>query len=102
MSDILFRLQDFDNHGNTASERLLMRKEAYDEIAHLRDELLTAREVLAEMDKLVAGLRERNAEMLAALELLVADVAPYEAWQRPCHALTVANEVIAKATGAAS
>lgn len=53
MNDILFRLQDFDDYGNTASERLLMRKEAYDEIARLR---------------------ERNAEMLAALKLLLKEV----------------------------
>lgn len=38
------------------------------ELNRLRDELVDSREVLAEMDKLVAGLRERNAEMLAALK----------------------------------
>lgn len=32
-----------------------------------------------------------------ALELLVADVADYEAWQRPCHALDVARAVLALA-----
>lgn len=36
-------------------------------------------------------------DLLAALKLLAADVEGYEAWQRPCHALDVAIEVIAKA-----
>lgn len=36
-------------------------------------------------------------ELLSALELLVADIAQYEAWQRPCHALDVACAAIAKA-----
>jgi hypothetical protein len=35
--------------------------------------------------------------LLAALELLVADVADYETWQRPCHAVDVAKAAIAKA-----
>lgn len=38
-------------------------------------------------------------ELLTALESLVADVAQYEAWQRPCHALDVARTAIAKARG---
>lgn len=37
-------------------------------------------------------------DLLSALKLLVADVADYEAWQRPCHALDVANAAIARAT----
>lgn len=38
-------------------------------------------------------------DLLAALKLLVADVADYEAWERPCHALDKARAVIAKAEG---
>lgn len=38
-------------------------------------------------------------DLLAALKLLVSDVADYEAWQRPCHALDVANAAISKAEG---
>lgn len=41
-------------------------------------------------------------EMLAALELLFADVQDYEAWQRPCHAVDVARAAIAKARGETS
>jgi len=39
-----------------------------------------------------------NADLLAALQLLVADVTEYEAWERPCHAVDVARAAIAKAT----
>lgn len=38
-------------------------------------------------------------ELLAALDLLVKDVADYEAWQRPCHALDVAIAALKKARG---
>lgn len=47
-----------------------------------------------------ANLIAAAPELLAALRLLVADVAGYEAWQRPCHALDVARFAIAKAEGA--
>lgn len=40
-----------------------------------------------------------HAELVAALELLVADVAGYETWQRPCHAVDVAKSALAKARG---
>ena len=36
-------------------------------------------------------------ELVRALEGLIADVADYEAWQRPCHALDVARAALAKA-----
>jgi len=39
-------------------------------------------------------------ELLEALKLLLADVADYPAWQRPCHAVDVAQAAIAKAEGA--
>lgn len=35
-------------------------------------------------------------DLYEALRLLVADVAQYEAWQRPCHALDVAHAALAK------
>jgi len=38
-------------------------------------------------------------ELLEAMKLLIADVADYPAWQRPCHALDVARAAIAKAEG---
>lgn len=38
-------------------------------------------------------------ELYEALENLVADVADYEAWQRPCHAVNVANAALKKARG---
>jgi hypothetical protein len=38
-------------------------------------------------------------ELVAALELLVQDVSDYEAWERPCHALDVAREALAKHRG---
>ena len=38
-------------------------------------------------------------DLLAALKLLVADVADYEPWQRPCYAVDQANSAIAKAEG---
>ncbi len=37
---------------------------------------------------------EENARLLEALTLLVADVADYAAWQRPCHALDVARAAL--------
>ena len=37
-----------------------------------------------------------NAELLAALQLLVDDVAGYPAWERPCHALDKAVALLAK------
>ena len=40
-------------------------------------------------------------ELLEALRLLLADVADYPAWQRPCLAVDKANAAVAKATGAA-
>jgi hypothetical protein len=40
-------------------------------------------------------------ELLEALRLLLADVADYPAWQRPCLAVDKANAAIAKAIGAA-
>jgi hypothetical protein len=45
----------------------------------------------------IKELRELNAELLADLKRLVADVEPYEAWRRPCYALHKAKETIAKA-----
>jgi hypothetical protein len=42
--DILELLQDFDGHGNTATERYTMRKTAYDEIKRLREQLAEARD----------------------------------------------------------
>ena len=36
-------------------------------------------------------------DLYEALELLVADVADYEAWQRPCHALDKARAALARA-----
>lgn len=47
-----------------------------------------------------AALIAAAPDLLAALKLLVADVADYEAWQRPCHALDVARAAIAKAEAA--
>lgn len=38
-------------------------------------------------------------DLYAALRLLVADVADYPAWQRPCRALDLAQAAIAKAAG---
>jgi hypothetical protein len=37
--------------------------------------------------------------LVEALKLLVADVADYPAWQRPCHALDVARQALATALG---
>ena len=42
-------------------------------------------------------LREVNAELVAALALLINDVQDYEAWQRPCFALDQARAALAKA-----
>lgn len=36
-------------------------------------------------------------DVLSALKLLLADVKDYEPWQRPCHAVDVAEAAIAKA-----
>lgn len=41
----------------------------------------------------------RYHEMREALEALVADVAQYEAWQRPCAALDSATAALSKARG---
>lgn len=38
-------------------------------------------------------------DMLAALKLLVEDVRGYAAWDRPCHALDVAEAALSKAEG---
>lgn len=46
----------------------------------------------------IATISHAAADLLAALKLLVADVADYEPWQRPCHALDLARVAIAKAT----
>lgn len=58
----------------------------------------------AEVDDFWLSMGEADArlikaapDLLAALKLLVADVADYEAWQRPCHALDVARAAIEKA-----
>lgn len=55
----------------------------------------------ATADRLWDLIKPRDAsapDLLTALKLLVADVADYEPWQRPCHALDVARAAIAKAT----
>lgn len=49
---------------------------------------LTPRQLLEQRDKL-----------LAALKLLTSDVQDYDAWQRPCYAVDVAKEAIAKIEG---
>lgn len=46
-----------------------------------------------------AHLIAASPELYAALDLLVKDIADYEAWQRPCHALDVAQAALAKARG---
>lgn len=46
----------------------------------------------------IAGLLAEKAALVEALTLLVADVADYEAWQRPCHALEVARAVLRRLT----
>lgn len=46
-----------------------------------------------------ARLIAASPKLLAALKLLVADVAQYEAWQRPCYALDEANAAIWEAGG---
>lgn len=38
-------------------------------------------------------------DLVAALKLLVADVKGYAAWDRPCHALEVAEAALAKVEG---
>jgi len=38
-----------------------------------------------------------TSDLIAALKLLVADVQEYPAWERPCHALDVAEAALAKA-----
>ena len=50
-------------------------------------------------DEANAQLVSAAPDMLAALKLLVADLAGYEAWERPCHAVDVAVAAIAKAEG---
>jgi len=47
----------------------------------------------------IVRLKRDLAEAVAVLELLVADVQDYEAWQRPCYAVDRANAVLAKLKG---
>ena len=50
--------------------------------------------------KYAAGpVRDAAPELLAALKNLVANVLEYPAWERPCHAVDVAEIVIARAEG---
>lgn len=46
-----------------------------------------------------AALIAASPDLYEALEALVRDVADYEAWQRPCHALDVARAALARARG---
>ena len=50
----------------------------------------------AHADEIVRAVNSHDA-LVEALELLVADVAGYEAWERPCHALDVARAALAAA-----
>lgn len=56
----------------------------------------TATEANDTTDLIVRAVNAHD-DLLAALKLLVADCAGYEAFARPCHALDVAEAAIAKA-----
>ncbi len=49
--------------------------------------------------EVVATAAYASSKLVKALALLVADVADYEAWQRPCHALDVARAALDLARG---
>lgn len=76
--------------------------------ATLTERLMSYRDALgnAESKALIADALDeltfatwRQSTLLEALKLLVADVADYPAWQRPCHALDVAQRTIATVEG---
>ena len=48
-------------------------------------------DLIEEQINLARAAEERASALAAALKLLVDDVADYEAWQRPCHALDIAR-----------
>lgn len=66
--------------------------------ANIRQRIGWVRARLAKDIEAASAERMVEPDLLAALNLLVADVADYEPWQRPCHALDVARAAIAKAT----
>lgn len=67
-----------------------------------RDRLEREFRVLFDRASAVPTLIQAKVRYEAALQLLVRDVADYEAWQRPCHALAVARAALAGCTLAAA
>ena len=90
---------EMDRRGLAIQQLEELRDRLCDDIKTLRDDVEMEKRVREEWRQRCEWAEQRAEAAEKALALLVADVADYPAWQRPCHALDVARDHLAKHAG---